>query len=157
MMFVFSGCSGREPDNVPFSKRFQLQLGTRTIHVQVALDEAEIRNGLMFRESLEEDEGMLFVFKNPQKMSFWMRNTKIPLDVGYFSPDGELMEVYPLYPYNENPVESRSDNLQYVLEMNQGWFAGNDVPVGTRLELKALAEILRKRGFNPAEYSLPGN
>ena len=65
---------------------------------------------------------MIFVFPRPQQMSFWMRNTELPLDIGYLDPDGTLREVYPMYPHDEKSVPSVA-RRQIALEMNQGWFA----------------------------------
>lgn len=149
---IFGGCQRPEPDPLPFSQRFALGLGDRTIQVQVALSSAEIRNGLMFRDSLEPDEGMIFVFEEPRELGFWMRNTRIPLDVGYFSPDGVLREVYPLHPFDETVVRSRSTQLQFALEMNQGWFARHGIGPGARLDRQSLADAIRQRGYDPQKY-----
>ncbi len=133
---------------------FPLQFGGRTIRVQIALETEEVRKGLMHRESLEPDAGMLFVFDEERRMSFWMRNTKIPLDVGYFTADGVLQEVYPLYPLDERAVQSRREDLQLALEMNQGWFKRNQVRPGARIEMGAVKAAIRERGFTPEVFGL---
>jgi uncharacterized membrane protein (UPF0127 family) len=92
------------------------------LQVEVALTPAEKQQGLMFRKELPENQGMLFVFSQPQRVSFWMANTAIPLDVGFFTADGNLQEVYSLKPYDLNPVSSKHNNIQYALEVNRGWF-----------------------------------
>jgi uncharacterized membrane protein (UPF0127 family) len=86
-------------------------------------------------------------------MSFWMRNTTLPLDIGYFDSTGELKEVYPMYPRDERPVASRG-RMQYALEMNQGWFARAGVTTGAKLDQAALAEALRARGLKPAQFGI---
>lgn len=133
---------------------FALRVGDRTVRVQIAARPEEVQRGLMYRQSLGRDEGMLFVFTRPQPMGFWMRNTTIPLDIGYFDPAGELREIYPLYPLDERPVSSRSRQLQFALEMNQGWFRENGVKPGAKLDLKAVAAALRERGLEPADAGL---
>ena len=90
---------------------------------------------------------MLFVFATPQQMSFWMRNTILPLDIGYIDSTGKLKEIYPMYPLDEKPVASRSHAIQYCLEMNQGWYARHGVKVGAALDLKAVAAALQARGL----------
>jgi uncharacterized membrane protein (UPF0127 family) len=133
--------------------RFAVKLGGRTVQMQVALLPNETQQGLMYRKSLGEDEGMLFVFDRPQQMSFWMRNTVIPLDIGYIDPAGELKEIYPMYPRDENPVGSRG-RMQFALEMNQGWFRTAGVKPGARLDLVAVAQAIRERGLDPGAYGL---
>ena len=79
-------------------------------------------------------------------MSFWMRNTPLPLDIGFFSPDGELKEIYTMLPHDETPIRSRSEALTFALEMNLGWFNENGVKPGARLDLAAVREALKARG-----------
>ena len=134
--------------------RFAIKVGERTVSMQVAVKPDEMQKGLMYRQSMGEDEGMVFVFAKPQRMSFWMRNTEIPLDIGYFDAQGVLKEIHPLYPRDENAVQSRSQALQFCLEMNQGWYARNGVKPGAQLDLKALAAALRARELKPEELGL---
>ncbi len=108
----------------------------------------------MFRRDLGPDEGMLFIYARPQAMSFWMRNTPTPLDIGFFDGEGVLREVYPMQPFDESPVRSRSAAIRFPLEMNQGWFSANQIKPGAKLDLKALADALRARGFDPRRYGL---
>ncbi|WP_052361493.1 DUF192 domain-containing protein [Geminisphaera colitermitum] len=72
------------------------------------MTEAEQRHGLMGRTDLGNDDGTIFIYTLPQRMSFWMRDTPTPLDIGFFDKDGILREVYPLHPYDETPVFSKS-------------------------------------------------
>lgn len=154
---LLSGCGKNEPKAPVAPKtieeRFAIKVGDRTVRMQVALLPAETQQGLMHRQSLGADEGMLFVFDRPQRMSFWMRNTLIPLDIGYFDPAGELREIYPMYPRDENPVASRGP-MQFALEMNQGWYRTAGVRTGSKLDLAALADAIRARGLDPATYGL---
>jgi len=134
--------------------RFAIQLGGHTVQMQVAAQPDELEKGLMFRETMGADEGMLFVFDRPQPMGFWMRNCTLPLDIGYFDASGELKEIYPMYPHDERPVSSHSRTLQFCLEMNQGWFRQTGVKPGARLDLTAVAAALRARGFKPETVGL---
>ena len=135
--------------------RFDIGLGGTTVRLQVAVLPAELERGLMERRDLGADEGMVFVFGSPQRLSFWMRNTPTPLDIGYFTPGGELAEIYPMYPFDERTVASRGSRLQLALEMNQGWFGRHGVQAGARLDMRALAAALRARGFDPGKLHLP--
>lgn len=133
---------------------FEIKVGEKTVRMQLAVRPREMEHGLMERKDLGADDGMIFVYAGVQQMSFWMRNTPTPLDIGFFTADGVLQEMYPLYPFDENPVRSRREDLKFALEMNLGWFMKNDVKPGAKLDLKALAAALRARGMEPWEYGL---
>jgi uncharacterized membrane protein (UPF0127 family) len=83
-----------------------------------------------------------------------MRNTPLPLDIGFFSRGGELKEIYTLLPFDENPIRSRSDALEFALEMNQGWFHDHGIKPGAALDLAALREALKARGLTPEDFGL---
>ena len=133
---------------------FTVSVGPKPVRMQLAIRSREMEHGLMGREDLKSDEGMLFLYETPQRMSFWMRNTPTALDIGFFTADGVLKEIYQMYPYDETPVTSRSVELQFALEMKQGWFEFNGVKPGTKLDLKALAAAIKARGFEPAVYGV---
>ena len=159
LAFGLAGCRGdapAAPDGLKtVADRFEIDVGGRSVRLQVAVLSAELERGLMGRRDLGADEGMIFIFDSPQRLGFWMHDTLIPLDVGYFTADGELAEVYPMFPFDERAVSSRSSRLQFALEMNQGWFARNEVRPGARLDLGALIAALRARGFSPKKLGLP--
>ena len=134
--------------------RFPIKVGERTVQMQVAALPPELQKGLMFRKTMGENEGMLFVFTAPQSMGFYMRNTTLPLDIGYFDASGELKEIYPMYPLDERTVASRSRSIQFCLEMNQGWYGRSGVKPGAKLDLKAVAEALRARELKPEAAGL---
>lgn len=133
---------------------FPITVGGRTVRMQLAVHLGEMQHGLMGRRDLGRDDGMIFVYEKPQRMSFWMRNTPTPLDIGFFDSVGVLHEVYPLHPFDETSVSSRGDQFRFALEMNQGWFRENGVRPGATLDLKALAAALQARGFEPRNYGL---
>ncbi len=145
---IFSGCAKPAvEDSLPFSTWFPIRLGGKTIEVQVAHLPREISRGLMYRSNLGRDRGMLFYYDAPRKMSFWMRDTSIALDIGFFTADGVLREIYPMYPMDERSVKSRREDLVMAIEMNQGWYANNGVGVGAGLDLAVLRKMLLQRGF----------
>ena len=133
---------------------FAIKVGDKTVRMQLAVHAAEMQRGLMGRRDLGRDDGMLFVYDKPQQMNFWMRNTPTALDIGFFNREGVLEEVYPLHPFDEKTVGSRSDRLQFALEVNQGWFKENGVSPGAKLDLKALAAALKERGLEPRKFGL---
>ncbi|MBB6479162.1 DUF192 domain-containing protein [Spirochaeta isovalerica] len=112
----------------------EIQVGDKTIRVEIADNDQSRATGLMNRKSMDEDHGMLFVFQEEKKMSFWMKNTLIPLSIAYISKNGEIKEIYDMYPLDESPVRSTRSVL-YALEMNQGWFERNGISPGDRITL----------------------
>ncbi len=145
-----AGCGRAEPKTeVPLAldHHFSINVGAKTVSMQLAIAMPEMQRGLMGRRDLGANEGMLFVYTTPQKMSFWMRNTPTPLDIGFFDTKGILREIYQMQPFDETPVQSHRDDLEYALEMNQGWFETAGVTIGEPLDLAALAAAVKARGF----------
>ena len=133
---------------------FSIPIGSDEFKLQLALTESERSRGLMYRSTLLENHGMLFLFEKPGKHSFWMRNTQIPLDLAYFDAQGKLLEIHSLYPYNENSVYPYSEAALIAVEMNQGWFSRKNIRPGAKLDLEALIEAIVSRGYSPSSYSL---
>jgi uncharacterized membrane protein (UPF0127 family) len=96
--------------------------------------------GLMFRESLGKDSGMLFVFKEAGEKSFHMTNTTIPLDIAFINEDGIIESIKELKPLDETHVFSDAKVL-YAIEVNRGWFTENNVQVGDKV-LESLKDEL---------------
>lgn len=154
---LLSGCAAKpqESEARPTIETYiTTTVGGRPISVQVAIREPERQRGLMFREQMDEHAGMLFVFERPQPLGFWMKNTRIPLDIAYITPDGIVREIYPMFPYNEDSVQSLRRDLSMALEMNQGWFNANQVRPGAQLDLQPVLELMRKRGLAPENYAI---
>ena len=97
---------------------------------------------------------MLFVFRKPGKQSFWMRDTRIPLDIGYFSSEGILREVHAAQPFDEGTYPSRNENIQFVLELNQGAYRAAGLGPGTKLNFAEIATALKARGYSASEFGL---
>ena len=155
---LLAGCGRQEPAAPAATKTvadfFPIKVDGHPVRMQLAVLNAEMERGLMGRRDLGADDGMIFVYLRPQRMSFWMHDTPTPLDIGFFDRSGALVEVYPMQPFDETTVASRSDQLQFALEMNQGWFSANGVRPDAKLDLPALAAALRARGFDPVKFGL---
>lgn len=109
-----------------------LQVGATAVTAEVADDPSEREMGLMFRESLETDSGMLFVYPTERPRSFWMKNTPLPLTIAYLSASGRVVSMRDMTPHSTKPVLSRHGAM-YALEMEQGWFAAHGVKVGDKV------------------------
>lgn len=114
---------------VPGEPRLNLELAT-TLQQQA--------RGLMFRESLPDDQGMLFVFGQQRTGSFWNLNTLIPLSIAYIDHDGTILDIQDMRPQVEGQDPDTyppAHPYWYALEVNQGWYANNGVAVGDALML----------------------
>ena len=99
------------------------------IVAEIAASEQERSQGLMNRKELPDGEGMLFVFDRDQQLSFWMKNTLIPLSIAFIASDGRITEIRDMYPHDLNAVMS-SRSVRYALEVPQGWFGRAGVRLG---------------------------
>lgn len=111
-----------------------LKIGQYDLSVEYADSQQERALGLMYRRELCEDCGMLFKFDYPRIGSIWMKNTYVALDLAYIDSAGEIVDILQLQPHDLTPVRS-SKVVLYALEMNQGWFAKQDIRVGDTVTL----------------------
>jgi len=107
-------------------------LGREEMMAEIARAPLEIATGMMYRTNMPEDAAMLFVFSdaNIGPKNFYMRNCVVPLSAAYITPDGTIAEIIELQPGDERGVQSQSSNLQFVLEVPQGWFTRHNVRPG---------------------------
>lgn len=110
-----------------------LAIGRHKLVAEVAATPAQRETGLMYRFSLKPDHGMLFVFDQPQRQSFWMRNTYVPLSIAFVGADGRIVNVEDMAPHDENTHWSTAPAL-YAIEMKKGWFAERGIGPGDRVE-----------------------
>jgi uncharacterized membrane protein (UPF0127 family) len=111
----------------------KLWLGDQELIAEVARAPVEIMTGMMFRTNIAENEAMLFLLSSPQRASFYMRNTIVPLSCAYIDPEGVVLEVHDLQPREEKPVEAQAVNVLFVVETAQGWFRRHNVGPGAVL------------------------
>ena len=110
-----------------------LRIGTAAVEAEVADEVDERTAGLMGRKELAEGKGMLFVFREPQAMNFWMRDTLVPLSIAYINAAGVIREIHELKPLDETAARSAFRDLLYALEVPQGWFQKNNILPGDRI------------------------
>jgi len=99
------------------------------IKVEVADTQDLRQDGLMHRDSLESNCGMLFIFEDSGPRGFWMKNTRIPLSIAFISDSGEILNIEDMHPHDMSTVRSQGP-ARCALEMNQGWFKNNGVAMG---------------------------
>jgi uncharacterized membrane protein (UPF0127 family) len=157
ILLLSLSCTEAEPlkkENVSRKKTeyFTLHIGQIPILAELAILPKEREKGLMYRNELKPGTGMLFVFKSATPQKFWMKNTRIPLDIGYFSSDGVLKEIHAAKPFDLSGVPSRSKAIQFVLELDLKGFGDQGLKVGNRLNLDDIRNAISKRGFDPQDY-----
>ncbi len=110
-----------------------LSAGINVIHAEVAANDADREQGLMYRKSLAKNAGMLFVFPDRAGHCFWMKNTLIPLSIAFIGDDGTITDIDEMQAETENnhcPTRA----VRYALEMEKGWFASHGIKPGMRID-----------------------
>ena len=105
-------------------------MGSEEVTAELALNQEQQMTGLMFRTNMAENDGMLFVFPAPFQASFWMKNCPLPLSAAYIDPNGRIDEIVALHAQDTNAVVAHTPDIQYVLEMNEGWFKRHNITEG---------------------------
>jgi len=120
----------------------------QVISVELAITPEEQSKGLMFRENLDENSGMIFIYRSPRQMGFWMKNTLIPLDIVYIDPSGTIVDIQTMEPCP--PEEQRcpsypsAQQAQYALEINAGKAAEWGLEPGDQLTLDLPTDVESK-------------
>ena len=110
----------------------RLNAGIHNINAELASTPQQREIGLMFRNAMPANDGMLFVFEQPGQQCFWMRNTLIPLSVAFIEDDGTVVNIDDMKPQTLDSHCSAKP-VRFVLEMNEGWFAKRGIKAGSRL------------------------
>ncbi len=114
------------------AKTSTLKVGSHALKVEVALTDEQRMTGLMFREALGKDDGMLFIFDEPAYQSMWMKNTLIPLSVAFVDAQGTILNILDMEPQTLDSHTSAGP-ATYAIETNKGWFAGRKIKAGEKV------------------------
>jgi uncharacterized protein len=131
MLVAVSSASGQARPQMDLP-RTKLSAGMHLIDAQVAQTPEQRQIGLMYREQMPAQEGMLFVFEQPGVQCFWMKNTLLPLTAAFVDDDGTIVNLADMKPQTLDSHCSAKP-VRYVLEMNQGWFAKKGIKAGAKL------------------------
>lgn len=157
LVLVLAGCgagyeqskgAGAESTKTISFERTSARILTRTgefiLQVEIADSPKERAKGLMQRQTLPEDAGMLFIYNDPQpsKTGFWMFRTRIPLDIAFIGPEGEILAIEHMAPCtSQSPrgCPTYSPGVEYwaALEVNQGYFAARGITPGALLQVES--------------------
>lgn len=117
-----------------------IRVGTKDVVVEIAIDPKSREKGLMHREELAEDSGMLFVYPTKRKARLWMKNTLIPLSAAFIEEDGTIAQIVKMEKVDSAKVYRSKTKIKYALEMALGWFEKNGVTVGDKCEIEIESE-----------------
>lgn len=103
------------------------------LNIEIAATERDRQNGLMYRMSLPDDSGMLFVFERDKRLSFWMKNTYIPLDIAFIDSKDVIKDIYQMTPLDTSVFYTSTSEVRYALEVNQWWFSKHGITAGNKI------------------------
>lgn len=132
-------CAGTTATTTDTLATLDIDIDGHPARVLVAVTHKEHITGLMFKESLPENEGMLFVYENAKVRCMWMKNTLIPLNAAFLDDTGRILAIADMAPGTLVPHCSPGP-VRYVLEMNSGWFERNGLGKGSRVHLPKIPE-----------------
>ncbi len=126
LFFVLFSCSSE--------KRYvKAKINKKIYKFELAITEAEREKGLMFRKSLDNDSGMLFVYSSMNYLYFYMKNTLIPLDIAFLDYDYKIIDIQSMEPLDETIIMSKKKAM-YALEVNRGFFDRVGLKIGDRID-----------------------
>ena len=125
----------------------KIYLGAETLDAELALNAQQEMTGMMYRTNILDTDAMLFVLPFTQRANFWMKNCPESISAAYITPDGIIAEIHHLEKNDTNGVAAATDNIRFVLETSDGWFARHNVATGMviRTEKGSLAETFLQR------------
>jgi uncharacterized membrane protein (UPF0127 family) len=132
------GCRNGSATTTATLPTVPMQIGSKTFTLEVANDAAEREKGLMRRDSMPGDHGMIFVFAGEQRLGFYMKNTRIPLDIIFLNATGVVVSIKQMRPYDISTTYADAP-AKYAIELNQGQAAAAGLKVGDQLSIPEAA------------------
>ena len=137
ILFLFAPTVTACNENLPASS---IAIKGHSLTVELALTPSARACGLSHRSSLQEYHGMLFIYPKPKRLSFWMKDTQIPLSIAFIDETGCILSIQKMVPMQVEEIYRSPKPVRYALEVNQGWFVKNNIAVGDVIDLKIPAE-----------------
>ena len=125
----------------------KIYLGAEILDAELALTAQQEMTGMMYRTNIQDTDAMLFLLPYTQRANFWMKNCPESISAAYITPDGVIAEIHHLEKNDTNGVMAATDNIRFVLETSDGWFARHNVSTGAvlRTDKGSLAETFLQR------------
>ncbi|HEV2292550.1 MAG TPA: DUF192 domain-containing protein [Tepidisphaeraceae bacterium] len=137
LIALVGGCAERGRNSALAT--VEMRIGSETYTLEIANSEAKRKRGLMERDSMPADHGMIFVFDEEQELNFWMKNTRFPLEILYLDAGGQVVSIRAMKPYDTRTNHSSARPAKYAIELNVGQVKKSGVKVGDVLEIPASA------------------
>ena len=134
--YKLSGCFNQAPSSG--LQTTKMQIGNKPFELEIANTEESRQTGLMRRDSMPSDHGMIFVFRNEREWSFYMKNTRIPLDIVFVDANGRIASIQQMKPYDLTSISSPVP-VKYAIELNKGAAAKAGAKVGDKLGIPEAA------------------
>jgi uncharacterized membrane protein (UPF0127 family) len=139
LLSLLIGCSDPAPTTAPALPTTTMQIGSKTFTLEIASTESTRETGLMKRDSMPQDHGMIFAFKDTSRNPFWMKNTRIPLDIIYIDPNFKILAIKQMKPYDLTPTTSPAP-YKWAIELNKDAATSAGVKPGDTLTIPAPAQ-----------------
>ncbi len=127
---IIWGCS--KHSSISNNITYEININDKIARAEVAFTQKDRTMGLMFRDKLDKDHGMLFIYPQKQNLSFWMKNTKIPLSIAFINSSDVILQIESMAPYSLLGHTSK-DKVRFALEMEEGWFIKNGIKAGSKV------------------------
>ncbi len=129
LLGALNACSGSGMRTV------RCTIGEASLTVELAETDVQKSRGLMYRQKLGKNRGMLFPYASEEVRTFWMKNTYVPLSIAFIDDEKEIVHIADMQPRDLDSTSSIRP-CQYVLEVNKGWFEDQGIDVGDRVEFE---------------------
>jgi len=154
---AFVACDSQRPAPPPaaelaFDTRFPVRMGQVLGRLRIAATDLEKARGLMGVTQLNDAEGMAFMYDAETRMSFWMKDTPLDLDIAFVGRDGTVLEIKTMTARETETTASSSDQVRFAIEMRAGWFRDFGVKPGDTVNVEDLRAALKARGFDPKRF-----
>ncbi len=134
---VAAGCAKPSPSGaLPTT---DLRIGAQTYTLEIANTKVSRERGLMERDAMPDGHGMIFVFDRERPLNFWMKNTRIPLDILYLDNSGQIVSIHTMKPYDTRTETTSARPAKYAIELNAGQANRAGVKPGDVLDIPASA------------------
>ncbi|MEB2309963.1 MAG: DUF192 domain-containing protein [Candidatus Brocadiaceae bacterium] len=139
MVLIYAGIREIWGDGQKRNKVMPISVAGIALEVELATTPEDQILGLMYRDHLGDNEGMLFIFPTEKELSFWMKDTHIPLSLAFIKEDGRIVQIESMKPYSLDTHVSR-EKVKYALEMKEGWFTMHKVKEGDRIKIPRITD-----------------
>src|SRR3989337_4236641 len=126
---VFVGCAKSRK-----GRKLPINVAGIELEIELAITPEELSTGLMYRDRLDDNQGMLFVFSKERILSFWMKDTRVPLSIAFIKANGRIVQIESMKPYSLDSHVAK-EKAKYALEMNEGWFRVHNVREGDTVKI----------------------